>query len=482
MERGRLVIRTLSRTAPTTEEGSIDRLRAAIGFVPVGLERWVRAAVGPVPFDLAPWAALAAVILAVAPLLVAGSAKQVTPATSEEMVSRTIPTTVTYVHLPGLAMVGALRAPGHFSAPPYGLLIRDSAASDAFTIVISDRPPAAFASRTVIGRIVAHDWSAAADSFAARGEDTEDLDPAFALVEVDEPPADEQPKSVSTGAELAELADGTLVSMPLAFRGESVATCTVSPDGCPPRRLAEGDGVFLQLADTISDSGPILVQTAYPSSVVVGAWTGTQLRNQPELEAFAASVPVQALAGWGRILVLASILDDPTILRDRLWLGPVLLALVAVLLWLGGRIGYPVFRPSVEGSRRWTTAPGQGGAAPTDEPSSGTFGVRVSGHATTVEGHRRHFDEVPAALALGAAASTDGRATAVLRFGDGETVALAAHDMGAIGSTEKGELVSVRAVQPALVARWYGTDLRLTFDSAADRDAAAAMLVGARAP
>jgi hypothetical protein len=54
--------------------------------------------------------------------------------------------------------------------------------------------------------------------------------------------------------------------------------------------------------------------------------------------------------------------------------------------------------------------------------------------------------------------------------------------MGAIGSTEKGELVSVRAVQPALVARWYGTDLRLTFDSAADRDAAAAMLVGARAP
>jgi len=448
----------------------------------VGLERWVRAAVGPVPFDIAPWAALAAVVLAVAPLLVAGSAKQVTAATSEEMVSRTIPTTVTYVHLPGLAMTGALRAPGHFTSPPYGLLVRDSAASDAFTIVISDQPPSAFASRTVIGRIAVHDWSAAAEALAARGEDTEGLDPTVSLVEVDEPPTDEQPKSVSSSADLAGLADGTLVRMPLAFRGESVATCTASADGCPPRRLAEGGGVFLQLADSIPDSSPILVQTAYPSSVVVGAWTGTQLRNQPDLEAFASSVPVQALAGWGRILVLASILDDPSILRDRLWLGPVLLAVAAALLWLGGRIGYPVFRPSVEGSRRWATALEQGEATPSGEPFSGTYSVRVSGHATTLEGHRRHFDEATAALALGAAASADGRATAVLRFGDGEAVALAAHDMGAIGSTEKGELVSVRSVQPALMVRWYGTDLRLTFDSATDRDAAAAMLAGARAP
>ncbi len=459
----------------------IDRLRAAVGFVPVGLERWVRAAVGPLPFDVAPWAALAAVVLAVAPLLVAGSAKQITTATSEEMVDRNIPTTVTYVHLPGLAMTGSLRAPGHYTTPPYGLLVRDSAAADAMTIVISDRPPAVFQSRTVIGRVAVRDVSAAANAFGGRGEDTTGLDTSVSLIEVEEPPTDEQAMSVATTAELAGLDDGALVSVPVTFEGESLATCTVSADGCPARRLAHGGGVFLQLAELGTGGDRVLIQTAYPDSVVVGAWTGTQLRNQPDLEDFVASVPVQALAGWGRILDLASIADDPSILRDHLWLGPILLTIAAALIWIGGRIGYPVFRPAAEGSRRWAGL-GQGGADPSTEPVPGSFAVRASGNANTVEGHRRHFDEVPSVLALGAGASADGRATAVLRFADGEGVALAAHDMGVMGSIEKGEVVSVRGVQPALLARWYGTDLRLTFGSAEDRDAAATMLAQVRSP
>ena len=448
----------------------------------MGLERWVRAAVGPLPFDVAPVAAIGALILAVAPLLVAGSAKQITTATSEEMVDRNIPTTVTYVHLPGLAMTGPLRAPGHFTAPPYGLLVRDGAAADAMTIVISDRPPAVFQSRTIVGRVALHDWSAAAAALADRGVDTAGLNASVSLIEVEEPPTDEQATNVSSAADLAALSEGTLVSVPLTFEGESLATCTVSADGCPARGLADGGGVFLQLAEMGENHDPVLVQTAYPSSVVVGAWTGTQLRNQPDLEEFVASVPVQALAGWGRILVLASIADDPNVLRDRLWLGPILLVIAAVLLWAGGRIGYPVFRPAAEGSRRWAGILGQGGGEAAPEAVSGSFTVRVSGHATTVGGHRRHFDEVQAVLALGAGASADGRATAVLRFADGEGVALAAHDMGVMGSTEKGEVVSVRGVQPALLARWYGTDLRLTFGSADDRDAAATMLAQVRAP
>lgn len=460
----------------------IDRLRAAVGFIPVGLERWVRAAVGPLPFDVAPVAAIGALMLAVLPLLVAGSAKQVTTATSEEMVARNIPTTVTYVHLPGLAMAGPLRAPGHFTTPPYGLLVRDGAATDAITIVISDRPPAVYQSRTIVGRVALRDWSAAGVALADRGVDTTGLDASVSLIEVEEPPTDEQAMSVSSATELAGLSDGTLVSVPLVFEGESVAICTVSADGCPARGLADGVGVFLQLAEAGENHDPVLVQTAYPSSVVVGAWTGTQLRNQSDLEDFVASVPVQALAGWGRILVLASIADDPNILRDRLWVGPILLVIAAALILVGGRIGYPVFRPAAGGSRSWAGRLGRGDGEATPEPVSGTFTVRVSGHATTVEGHRRHFDEVPAVLALGAEASADGRATAVLRFADGEGVALAAHDMGALGSTEKGEVVSVRNVQPALMARWYGTDLRLTFGSATDRDSAATMLALVRAP
>lgn len=459
----------------------IDRLRAVIGFIPVGLERWVRAAVGPLPFDVAPVAAIGALILAVAPLLVAGSAKQITTATSEEMVDRNVPTTVTYVHLPGLAMTGPLRAPGHFTTPPYGLLVRDGTTADAMTIVISERPPAVFQSRTVIGRVAVHDWSAAATALTARGVDTGDLNASVSLIEVEDPPTDEQATNVSSAADLAGLSDGTLVSVPLVFAGESLATCTVSADGCPARGLANGGGIFLQLSEVGEHHDPVLVQTAYSSSVVVGTWTGTQLRNQPDLEEFVASVPVQALAGWGRILVLASIADDPNILRDRLWLGPILLVIAAVLIFMGERIGYPVFRPAAEGSRRWAGL-GKGGKEAAPESVSGSFTVRVSGHATTVEGHRRHLDAAWSTLALGAGASPDGRATAVLRFADGESVALAAHDMGVMGSTEKGEVVTVRSVQPALLARWYGTDLRLIFGSADDRDGAAAMLAQVRAP
>jgi hypothetical protein len=412
--------------------------------------------------------------LAVAPLLWVGAEKEIVPASSVEMVDRFVPTTVTYVSLPGLAMNVGLPAPGSGSAPPYGLLVRDAAGADAFTIVTSDVAPERLEARWVVGRVTTRPVVAAAIAVLdARGEATTGLDRSTLLIEVT-PQADEPITDVQAVAELMGMTDGALVRIPLRFAGESMPTCALAVEGCRARLLATGNGIFVHLALGIPDPEPILVQTAYPSSVVPGRWTGPQVRNGPDLEAFTSTLPVQALAGSGRILVLASIVDEPGLVRDRLWLGPALLALLAGILWLGRRTGYPFFRPIVEGSRRWGSAFAMQEGPVTPLPAQG-IPVRVSGHATTVDGRRAHLDEVRAVLLPSSTRPDGNRATAALSLPDGEEVALAVYDIGALGSVERGEVVRVGDVRPALWAHWFGTDLRLTFGSAAERDLAAAI-------
>ncbi|HUG94935.1 MAG TPA: hypothetical protein VMK30_02195 [Pleomorphomonadaceae bacterium] len=424
--------------------------------------------------DIAPWVMVGALALAVAPLLWAGAEKEIVPATSVEMVDRFVPTTVTYVSLPGLAMNVSLPAPGSRSAPPYGLLVRDAAGADAFTIVTSDVAPERLEARWVVGRVTTRPVAAAAIAVIdARGEATTGLDGSTLLIEVT-PQADEPITDVQAVAELAGMTDGTLVRIPLRFAGESMPTCALAVEGCRARLLATGNGIFVHLALGIPDPEPILVQTAYPSSVVPGRWTGPQVRNGPDLEAFTSTLPVQALAGSGRILVLASIVDEPGLVRDRQWLGPALLALLAGILWLGGRTGYPFFRPTVEGSRRYGSAFAVQKGPVTPLPAQG-IPVRVSGHATTVDGRWAHLDEVRAVLLPSSTRPDGNRATAALSLPDGEEVALAAYDIGALGSVERGEVVRVGDVRPALWAHWFGTDLRLMFGSAAERDLAAAI-------
>ena len=464
MGRFRLVVRR--------READIDRLRALIGLAPVALDRWLRAALGPLPFDAAPWVALLALGLAVAPLLSAGAEKEVQTVSSSDMVERLVPDSVTYVTLPGLAMPVILPGPGHGTAPPYGILVRDAVDSDELTIVTTDRSPTALQSRYVVGRLIHDDMSDVVSALEDAGGVTTGIDSGLVIIEV--PPGDEPIRDVASVADLADVGDQTIVRMPVAFTDDAVPTCELAADGCGGRILAKGGGVFVHLARDIPDASPILVQTTYPSSVVPGSWTGTQLRNQPELEAWASSVPVQRMAGWGRILVLVSVVDDPTILRDRRWLGPVVLGLVALVLWLGLRAGYPVFRAMVEGSRGWRLLR----APDTERPSvPGPVPVRVSGHGTTVEGRRLYLDETPASLEpLASSGLAAGRATASIRLARGGEIVLAAEDIGALGSIERGEMVYLRGVRPALWVRWFGTSLRMTFDSSAERDMAARMI------
>jgi hypothetical protein len=201
------------------------------------------------------------------------------------------------------------------------------------------------------------------------------------------------------------------------------------------------------------------------------------ISNRQALEEFVASPGVQAMARWGRILVQSSITHDPTLIRDRLWLGPVLFTLVAVLLWLGGRVGHPYFRPDVGGSRRWSAAPPP---VEGEVPATG-LPVLVSGHAMTASGQRRHLDENAASL-LPTATDDDGRVTVAIDLPDGTRVPLAAHDTGVLGSVERRNVVSLSGDRPALWAHWYGTDLRMTFSSVADRDLAASLVERGAAP
>jgi hypothetical protein len=437
--------------------------------------------VGSLPFDVAPWAALAALVLAVAPLLWAGAEKEIVEVTSTEMVDRTVPSTVTYVSMPGLAMTVGLAAPGSTEAPPYGVLVRDAPGADAFTIVATETAPADLLTRQVLARVTARNGSAAAAAFAARGESTAGLIPDLWLVEV--PLVGDEPiEEVSEVTGLADLPANTPVEIELTFTGEAVPLCDLGGAGCADRSLATGAGVFVHLARGLGEATPVIVQTAYPSSVVPGRWMGTQVRNGQELEAFAASIPVHALAGWGRILTLVSIADDPTLSRDKLWLGPVVLAAFASILWLGGRIGYPVFRPVGRRSGRWRTPSGDAVPPTTDSPAR-DIPVRVSGHGLTVGGRRRTLDEVPAVLRSARASEGDtGRATAVLELPRGDQIAMSAFDTGSLGRLERGEDVYVRGARPALWAHWFGTDLRITFASDADRDLAADLVEGSGAP
>jgi hypothetical protein len=460
----------------------------------------VRAAIGPLPFEVAPVVAVVAIGLAIAPVLWLGALKEVVPVTSSEMVERLVPTTTTYVELHGLAMTVPFPAPGAIGRPPYGLVVRDTVPSTELTVVTTRDNPRDLLSRTVTGRLVTRpNGPPAAAQLAARGEDVGDLDAARVLLEIT-PDPDAQVLTVESVADLATVPEGSLVSVPLTFDGESIPACVLE-DGCQRDVLAAGTGTFIHLAHGINRGQPMLVQVAYPASVAPGVWAGDQvhwsepldigdltinefdeqhrqIQNGQALEEFAAKPGVQALAGWGRILVQSSITDDPNLIRDRLWLGPVLLATFGGLLLVGQRLGYPSFRPDVGGSRRWAA-----GATPvTLSQSPGEpLPVVVSGHALKPAGNRWHLDEAAGRIEA-TGERRDGRVTAAIHLSDGTVIPLAAHDTGLLGRIERGSVVSLGGVRPALWAHWYGTDLRMTFESDADRDRAADLVGGSGAP
>ena len=413
---------------------------------------------------------LAALALAVAPLLWAGAEKEIVLATSVEMVDRFIPTTVTYVSLPGLAMDVSLPAPGSQSAPPYGLLVRDTAGANAFTIVTSDVAPERLEARWVVGRVTTRPIAAAAiGALDTRGEATTGLDGLTLLIEV-APQADEPITDVQAVADLVGMTDGSLVRIPLRFAGESMPTCALAVEGCQPA-CCPGNGIFVHSGARDPGPGTHPRADAYPYPWSPDAGPGHRSATAPTSRPSRLTLPVRPsqdrAASWYWPRSSTILVSSATGFGSDQRCLP---------CWQASVAGWATLSRSSDrrgGLTRYGSAFAvQKGPLPR---SRRRHSGRVSGHATTVDGRRAHLDEVRAVLLPSTARPDGNRATAALSLPDGEEVALAAYDIGALGSVERGEVVRVGDVRPALWAHWFGTDLRLTFGSAAERDIAAAI-------
>lgn len=426
-----------------------DRLRALIGFLPVGLERVFRTALGDwLNADLVPGVIWGLLLLAIVPAVAAGTSTIVNDVTPTEMVDRAVPTDVTMVAMPGLVMPVDRQVPRNQWAQPdtpeYLYLVRETTPERRLVIARTTDPPARFLARSVVARVVEESGS------------------RF-LLEVD--PARETPREASTVQDALAQPVGTLVTIGLVFSGEGSPVCSGTDVGCG-RSLAAGKAVFGQDATGPTNGAPVTVWTTYPPSAAPGLFVGPQIRDPQGIAAFVARPDVQALAGWGRILSTTYVQVDPSLPVHRAWLGPILFVIAAIMLWLGQRIGYPLFEPALEGSRRWITLDTGG--------ESRRTAVEASGHMAPAGGGRIHLDADRGTFIP----PGPSEAVAVIeldRHGTRLPLVVPART-GTLGSVERGHVLRFHGRRPALWVHWFGTDLRLVFDSEADRDMAAAAI------
>jgi hypothetical protein len=422
-----------------------DRLRALSGFLPVGLERLFRTALGDwLNADLVPGVIWGLLLLALVPAVAAGASTIVNDVTPTQMFDRSVPTDVTLVAMPGLVMPLAPDLSSEPGIPTYLYLVRETTPERRLVVVRTTDPPARFMARSVTARI--------ADEGGTR-----------LLLEVE--PAGETPREVSTVSDALAEPLGTLVRIDLRFSGEETPVCATADAGCG-RSLAAGTAIFAQEATGPTDGAPVIVRTTYPASAAPGSFAGPQIRDPDFIAEFLARPEVRALAGWGRVLSTTYVQVDPSLPVHRSWLGPILFALAAVLLWIGRRIGYPLFEPAMEGSRRWIKLDvgGESRRAP----------VETSGHMAPAGGGRIYLDEDRGTFIP--PGPTEAVAVIELdRHGTRLPLVVPAHT-GTLGSVERGYVIRLHGRRPALWIHWFGTDLRLVFESEADRDMAAAAI------
>ena len=323
--------------------------------------------------------------------------------------------------------------------------MRDTVAGDALTVVMTDTDPLELRTRLVTGAPEPRPYAdRAAEEFDRRGETTAGLVPGTVVIEV-APPRRDDPRRWPPSRTWRSSPRGALVRLALNFDGEAMATCALADGGCGARSLAKGSGVFITSLTTMMSTAAsaVLVQLLAPASVVAGQWQGGRVRNEDDLVDFVSSVPVQALAGWGHILVLASIEDDPGIVRDRSWLGPILLGALTFLLWLGGRLGIPIRPMSAADDAGSPPRTGHGGdltlVIGSAEGHSLEIPLHVSGHAVTTGGQRRNLDQARRDPSLrDRRGRPDDCGSRSRRWCAGP---LAAFDTGVLGRVERGEVV-----------------------------------------
>lgn len=449
-----------------------DRLVALVAFLPVGLDRLARTAIPalrgrPVVVPVA----LALLVVTIPALVLAGAELVITRTTPGEVIERRT-YGITMLEVVGRAFDGGLPAGTDARGRSLRwLALRDGPDARSMLLVRTPASPEALRTRTIVARVATDATlvGAVTGALARRGAPGPG-DPASAtalagryLVELAEAPA--EMRDIADPSSIAGLPAGSVVRVELRFTGEGIAACTVEGT-CAARELAAGIGMWLQRAAGATTTQAVLVETRHPPTAVPVDLIGTQVRDLAAVETLAATGPASLLFGWGRLLHAALLDHDPDQPIDRSWPAVAALAGSGLLLLFARRRSYPAFRheagPATAAGRARSTRPATAGGRAT--------GTLVAGGAAP-----HHVVDAPVRIELDA----DGRPALDVELTGGRARVDAPVASAAISGLEHGRIAWLLHSRPALWLHWYGTDLRIAFDTEADRASAAAILADA---
>ena len=425
-------------------------------------------------------------VISAVPAVQAGAELIVTRTSAGDFVDRLTGSDVSLLEVQALALGVPFEAgTDDRGEPSWFYAVRDDLSDERVALIRSPVPPGDFETRSVVARVLVdpdvvagatqaldrHGWR---PQGLAAGTD-------HYLAEATSPEG--SVRSTRSASEIADLDAGTLVRIELRFSGTGIARCEADQGAqggigadCDVRRLATGTGGFVQVAHD-GDGVPLLVQTGFPASDMPIHVVGRQVRAERELASFLSLPWVNRLLGWANVLPFAYLDHDPRLQVDHLWLAPVLFLVFAALLWLGRRLGYPTFVLEP----RAASGAGEG---PRSEPAGWreTEAVRglVSGRLARPHGGPLDLDDAPGELRPPSAGSGGG---AVLMVDDPHgprfEITLPA-GAGALTNLDRGTVHYLTARRPALWLHWFGSDARLVFRDASQRDRAEALLVRLR--
>jgi len=445
------------------EERHIDRLLTLIGSLPVGVENLVRSAVGtrwrpPV----IPGLLLLLTTLTIIPVGQALVEIIVRPVTVAQLVDRRVGLSTQLVAVDGFALLVPLDA----DPPPdasgsfvyHWYAVRDSLQELRMVLVRSLVAPESLRTRAVVARVVddPETLDRTRAGIVARGG----VDPGAALARVllvEEDPEGEEITQLGSLDDLRNASPGETVRLTLTLEG-GIATCVGRGD-CIGRNVANGVGSWDNLA-TDGKGGWAVVRTLYPPSVAPFHGVGHHAQDRELIGRLLGQPLVRGLLGWGHVLEAAHVEHDLGLPIDHLWLGPLLFTLFGALLLVGLRVGYPRFSP-----RRMT-------ASTLSDDWSGSLACRATGRITPPSASPLEIDDAPATLRGDAS-----RGSILTLEVEGETREFPVpRNLGGLGTTEFGDLLTVRSVLPALRVGWFGSNLLLVFSDRGARDAAAAIV------
>ncbi|HEY8179839.1 MAG TPA: hypothetical protein VIH33_05505 [Candidatus Limnocylindria bacterium] len=419
-------------------------------------------------------------LLAAIPAIQAGAEIIITRASVPAFVERQVGFSSSLVEIRGLAQLPPYQAEAPLD-PDTGLPaagtfrwfpLRDELSDPRFALVRSQLDAATLERREIVARVdPGIDSDAAVVALRARGMDVPDAVNAPPLQALGDQAAADAGGVQTIGSvdALDGLASGTVVRLTLDFPGDAVAACALRQD-CDARRLAIGTGQWLHLAHDPASGAPILVQLPYPPTVAPMHVYGRQTSDDGAVGRFLDGPQVRQLLGWAQVLRGAIIEQDPGLPVDRLWLGPILFVVLAVLLALGRWSGYPVFHATPLAAGRWPTASRRATAR---TEAVAPIGATASGYVAPPGRSPIELDGDPVSLAL----SGDEMILTLLNHEPPLQVTIP-RALGALSGMEAGELRYLTGRRSALRIGWYGSQVLLVFDDDVQRDAAATLLSG----